>query len=124
MTKFSWLALPVAVIATCLICSSHPKAYATPQQEPGYAQQQGGWDQPPADYRDAQRQGFHDGIKAAHWDADHNRRADADDHDEYRHPHVDRAMRDDYRDGFRHGYEVAMRHMRDHGDHMDHPDNR
>jgi len=111
MTKFKWLVLPGAVMATCLICSSHPKAYAIAQQAPEYTPGQGGWDQPPAEYRDVQRKGFHDGIEAARKDFDHHRRADADDHDDYRHPHVDSAMRDEYRDGFRHGYDIAMHHL-------------
>jgi hypothetical protein len=106
-----WLAIPVLAMTVCVIGSSPSKAFAASPQAPGYGQGQGGWDQPPSDFRDVQRQGFHDGIEAARRDFDHHHRASADDHEEYRHPHVDRAARDDYRDGFRRGYDAAMRHM-------------
>jgi len=114
--KMRWLAVPAMGAAVCLL-GSFPAAYAAGSQAPAYVQHdEGGWDQPPSDYRDVKRQGFHDGIEAARWDVEHHRHADADDHEHYRHPHVDRGMRDDYREGFRHGYDVAMHHM------MDHPD--
>jgi len=113
-----WLALPVLAVAACLVGSSSPsKAYAAAPQDRSYVQDHDhDWDAPPPEFRDVQRKGFHDGIEAARRDFDHHRRADADDHDEYRHPHVDHAMRDDYREGFRRGYDVAMHHL------MDHPD--
>jgi len=75
-------------------------------------QDQGPWDAPPQEFRDAQRQGFHDGIEAARKDFDHHRESDVEHHDTYRHPHVDRSMREDYRDGFRRGYDRAMHHLR------------
>jgi hypothetical protein len=31
--------------------------------------------------------------------------------DEYRHPHVSPSAREDYREGFRRGYDAAMRHL-------------
>ena len=108
---FKWLALPVLVMATCLVSSSPSRAYAAAPQASGYDHDQGGWDAPPSEFRDVQRRGFHDGIEAARRDFDHHRRADADDHEEYRHPHVDHAVRDDYREGFRRGYDVAMHHL-------------
>jgi len=101
MNKIKWLAVPVLAMTTWVIGSSATKAYAAAPQDSGYYHDQGGWDQPPGDFNDVRRQGFHDGISAAHRDFDHHRHADADDHDEYRHPHVDRAARDDYREGFR-----------------------
>ena len=106
-----WLALPIMATALWVVGSSPSKAYAAAPQEPGYHHDEGGWDQPPSEFRDVQRKGFHDGIEAAHRDFDHHRRADADDHDEYRHPHVDRMARDEYREGFRRGYDVGMHHM-------------
>ena len=81
---------------------------------PGYAQENGGWDAPPHEFNDIQRQGFHDGIESAHRDFDHHRTADARDHEEYRHPHVDPNARDAYREGFRRGYDVAMQHLQQH----------
>ena len=82
-------------------------------------QDQPGWDAPPAEFREVQRQGFHDGIEGARQDFDHHRMPDVNNRKEYRHPHVDPALREDYREGFRRGYEVAMHHMRDHMDDRD-----
>lgn len=113
--KIKWLVVSVMATAIYGVGTSPSKALAASPQIA--VQVQGGWDQPPAEYRDVQRQGFHDGIEAAHRDFDHHRRADADDHEEYRHPHVDHAVRGDYREGFRHGYEVATHHLMDHDDH-------
>jgi hypothetical protein len=69
------------------------------------------WDAPPQEFRDIQRQGFHDGIEGARKDYDNHRRPDVNNRDEYRHPHVPDSAKADYRDGFRRGYEVAMDHM-------------
>ena len=52
-----WLALPVMAVAMCVIGSSHSIAFAAAPQASGY-HDQGGWDQPPSEYRDVQRQGF------------------------------------------------------------------
>jgi hypothetical protein len=110
-----WLAIPIMTLAACMLSYSPSKAYAAaPQDNRGYVQDQRGWDAPPSEFRDVQRQGFHDGIEAAHRDFDRHRRADADDHEEYRHPHVDHAVRNDYREGFRRGYDVAKHHLMEH----------
>jgi hypothetical protein len=74
------------------------------------------WDTPPQEFRDIQRQGFHDGIEGARKDYDNHRRPDVENRDEYRHPHVAPSARQDYREGFRRGYETAMDHlMNNHG---------
>jgi hypothetical protein len=109
--KIKWLALPVMATAACLVCSSPPKAYAAAPQTMVAVQDQGGWDAPPAEFRDIQRQGFHDGIEGARKDFDHHRAPNVNGREEYRHPHVDPSARDDYRDGFRRGYDVAMQHL-------------
>ncbi len=94
-------------------------------QDGQYQNQDPNWQQPPDDYRDAQRQGFHEGIEAAQRDWNDRRHRDADDHEMYRHPPVDREFVRDFRDGFRHGYSEAMHHMRDgyrrHHDDDEHP---
>jgi hypothetical protein len=69
------------------------------------------WDAPPAEFRDIQRQGFHDGIEGARKDFDNHRSPNVNNRDEYRHPHVSPSAREDYREGFRHGYDVAMHHL-------------
>jgi hypothetical protein len=99
--------------ATGIAGSSHSRAYAAAPQEhaPGYAQDQQAWDAPPAEFRDVQRQGFHDGVEGARLDFDHHRLPDVNNRKEYKHPHVDPAVREDYREGFRRGYDVAMKHM-------------
>ena len=111
-----WLALPVLATAVCVVGSSPSKAYAAAPQERGYAQHdEGGWDAPPSEFRDVQRRGFHDGIEAARRDFDHHRPPNVNGRDEYRHPHVDASMREDYREGFRRGYDVGTRHLMEHG---------
>lgn len=75
------------------------------------------WDQPPGEFRDVQRQGFHDGIDAAHHDIDEHRHRDADHHERFKNPPVDRHDHDlvrDYRDGFRRGYDTAWQHFEEH----------
>ena len=111
-----WLALPIMAIAACAVGSSSSKAYAAAPQAPQYVQDRGDWEMPPSEFRDVQRRGFHDGVQGARRDFDHHRPANVNGREEYRHPHVDPSVRDDYRDGFRRGYEVAMHHL------MDYPD--
>ena len=76
-----------------------------------YGQDRGGWDAPPRELRDVQRQGFHDGIEGARRDVDNHRRPDVNNRDEYRNPSVPRGAWEDYRAGFRRGYETAMSHL-------------
>jgi hypothetical protein len=115
-----------SVLASALVLVSPVtiKAHATP---PGTAvanlsQDRDDWDKPPQEFRDAQREGFHDGVEAARNDFDHRRRADVDDHPQYRHPHVSRDLRDDYCEGLRQGYKRATSHLMDNHDH-DHDHN-
>lgn len=114
--KIKRLAIPALTIALAVPCGLTATAYAAAPAQYGY--QDRAWDQAPDDFRDAKRQGFHEGVEAARRDFERRRHKDADDHDVYKHPPVDRAFRDDFREGFRRGYEVAMRHMRD--EHHDH----
>lgn len=81
-----------------------------PATAPAFTQEPG-WDTPPKEFRDIQRQGFHDGIEGARKDYDNHRRPDVNNRDEYRHPHVPDSAKADYREGFRRGYETAMDHM-------------
>jgi hypothetical protein len=105
--KLNRIALPVFAFAlgTSGLIVAQPMAYAAQS----YAQAQ--WDAPPQEFRDIQRQGYHDGIEGARKDFDNHRRADVNNRDEYRHPHVSASARDDYREGFRRGYQVAMDHL-------------
>lgn len=69
------------------------------------------WLQPPAEFKEAQREGFHAGVEAAVKDYDHHRFPDVDRRKEYRHPKIDPAFREDYRQGFRRGYDDAIKHL-------------
>jgi hypothetical protein len=89
------------------------RAYASPVPAQPQYEGQGRWDEAPSEYRDAQRMGFRDGIEAARSDFYNHRHNDADDHDRYRHPQVEREFVSDYRHGFREGYSRAMRHMKE-----------
>jgi hypothetical protein len=69
------------------------------------------WQNAPPEFRDVQRQGFHDGIEGARRDFDNHRRPDVNNRDEYRHPHVDPSLRHDYRQAFRQGYQTGVAHI-------------
>jgi len=109
-TKTSWISASMLACALALPGFSIVKAHAAPPQAGAY--EQGGWDTPPGEFREVQRQGFHDGIEGARKDFDNHRPPNV--RNEYRHPHVDPSLRDDYREGFRRGYDVAMRHLASH----------
>jgi len=114
-----WFAFSVLALSLGATGSYTAKAWATPPTPatPTLVQDRDDhWDAPPEEFRDVQRQGFHDGIDAARKDFDHHRESDVDHHDSYRHPHVDRSMREDYRDGFRRRYDKAMHHLREGGE--------
>ena len=77
----------------------------------------------PSEFREVQREGYHDGIEGARKDYNEHRRPDVNNRDEYRHPHVERSAEGDYSEGFRRGYEQAMNHMMSYRDrHHDHDD--
>jgi Ni/Co efflux regulator RcnB len=118
--KLRWLVL--SMFALSLTCLTPSKASATAATATGTAaaiqdhddrdrDRDRGWDAPPSEFREAQRQGFHDGIEGARKDFDNHRPPNPENRDEFRHPHVARDLRDDYREGFRQGYERAMSHM-------------
>lgn len=112
--KIKTLAIPVLTLA--LVSPAGflaAKAYAQPA--PAFAQDRP-WDQPPDEYRDVQRRGFHDGMDAARHDMDEHKHRHADDHEMFKHPPVPRDDRDAYRNAFREGYDRAMHHMMDHHD--------
>lgn len=116
MTK-TWFAVSALGLALGATSSGIvAKAYAAPPASPAAGQYQEGqsrWDEPPSEYRDAARQGFHDGVEAARRDFETRSHKDADDHDRYRHPNVEREFVDDYRHAFREGYSRAMHHMKE-----------
>lgn len=66
----------------------------------------GRWEAPER-YSEIGRKGFHDGIVGAQRDYDNHRRPDVLNRDEYRSPHVPQELVGEYREAFRHGYELA-----------------
>ena len=74
-----------------------------------------GWDAPPREFRDVERQGFLDGISGAQKDFDNRRRPNVNNRDEFRHPSVPEPLRRDYKNGFRRGYETGVRHIMEGG---------
>jgi hypothetical protein len=109
--KINRIALPILALAlgtSGLAMAAPAPTGSSPAQ---YGQGPGGWDTPPQEFKDIQRQGYHDGIEGARKDYDNHRRPDVNNRDEYRHPHVPASARDDYREGFRRGYEAAMAHL-------------
>jgi ribosome modulation factor len=109
--KINRIGLPILALAlgtSGLAMAAHTPTGSSSAQ---YGQGQGGWDAPPQEFRDIQRQGYHDGIEGARKDYDNHRRPDVNNRDEYRHPHVPASARDDYREGFRRGYQAGMSHL-------------
>lgn len=85
-------------------------AYAAPA-DPQYGQDRGGWDTPPQELAEIQRQGYRDGIIGAQKDIGNHRNPDPNNRDEYRHPSLPPDQREAYRDGFRRGYQRGIAHF-------------
>jgi hypothetical protein len=117
--KLTMMRNQLAVSALALALSTSGFAVAQPFAAPAPAFQyqdhdhdrDRDWNLPPQEFRDIQRQGYHDGIEGARKDYDNHRRPDVNNRDEYRHPHVPESARADYREGFRRGYDTAWDHM-------------
>ena len=112
LTVFA-LVLGLFALVLVLIAPIAARAHGEPAApaQYGYGQNQGGWDTPPQELSDVQRQGFHDGIEGARRDLQNHRRPDPNNRDEYRHPGVPRPMWDAYRDGFRRGYSRGIQYL-------------
>jgi hypothetical protein len=122
--KIKWFAF--SLLAVSLGTPGFTKARAAeaapPHPEYSFAQERGQWETPPAEFREVERQGYHDGIEGARRDFDNHRQPDVNNREEYRHPHVEASAREDYREGYRRGYEKAADHLmhRDHDRDYDH----
>jgi ribosome modulation factor len=107
--KFKSGAIAVLTLATTVCVPNLLMAQGPPQ---GY---HGGWDTPPSEYREIGRSGYHDGIEGARKDFENHRKPNVKNRDEYRHPPVSSADRDEYRAAFRRGYDQGVEHlMNDH----------
>jgi hypothetical protein len=111
--KLKPFALSVLMLSlgTTGLLAAHATGAPQGQPQAGYGQDRGGWDAPPPEFRDIQRQGFHEGIESARRDVHSGRATDVDQHERFRHPMVPRESWEDYRAGFRRGYETAMSHL-------------
>jgi hypothetical protein len=84
-------------------------AYAAPEgAQDGFSVP---WMQPPAEFREMQRKGFHAGVQDAVKDFDHHKDPDMERHKQYVKPKVDRSYVPDWRDGYRRGYNDAYKHL-------------
>jgi hypothetical protein len=115
-TRLVVAALALALGTSTLLMAQNGPPEGYPQQ--GYGQDhpdhdRGGWDAPPQEFREIQRQGFHDGIEAARNDFQNQRPPNAEWRNEFRHPPVPGPAREEYRDGFRRGYDMAFSHFRE-----------
>jgi hypothetical protein len=107
------LAIPALALAltTSGFVMASPLAAAAPALQDHDRDHDRDWNTPPQEFRDIERQGYHDGIEGARKDYDNHRRPDVNNRDEYRHPHVPESARSDYREGFRRGYDTAWDHL-------------
>ena len=103
------LAVAVLIMSFgCAVSATSAKAFAA---APAGMQWNMPWDQPPSEFREMEKRGFHDGVQGAMKDYDHHRFPDVERRSEYRRPHVEASLREDYRKGFRRGYDSAMKHL-------------
>jgi Prokaryotic membrane lipoprotein lipid attachment site len=94
MKRITLLLLSALVLTGC----THRAYYSTPPPAP-----------PPA-YSEVAREGFHDGVLAADRDVRDGRRPDVARHPKFRNPPVGPPLIEDYRQGFRSGYDRVFRH--------------
>jgi Spy/CpxP family protein refolding chaperone len=111
ITRLALAALALALGSSALLMAQYGPPQDRPQQ--GYGQDRGGWDTPPQEFREIQRQGFHDGLEAARNDFENHHHQGVEQRREFRHPPVPPPARDQYREGFRRGYESAFSHFRE-----------
>ena len=114
--NLKWIGLSLLGVSLLLVSPTQSRALGISPgaPSPAFGQDHDAWDAPPHEFREIQRQGFHDGIEGARKDFDNHRRPDVENREEFRHPHVEGSAREDYREGFRRGYERAMAHLMGH----------
>ncbi len=69
------------------------------------------WDVPGSELREFERRGYMDGVQGAQRDLENHRIWNVNNRDEFRRPHVPGFARNEYREGFEHGYYSAVRHI-------------
>jgi hypothetical protein len=104
LTRFALAALALSLAVP---------VFLTAQNGPPPNHDRGGWDAPPQEFRDVQRQGFRDGLQAGRSDFARHKQPNAEQRKEFRRPPVPPPSRDEYREGFRRGYDSAFSHFRE-----------
>src|ERR1035437_9481176 len=105
--RLAFAALALSLSAPLLLTAQNWQGQNHPDHD------RGGWDAPPQEFREIQRRGFHDGLEAAHRDFDNHNPPNIEEKREFRHPQVSDEFQNDYRDGFRRGYNMAFSHYRE-----------
>src|SRR5579875_1593760 len=110
----------IAAVAAALVAVPAANAYHAPQQDGYYGQRQNGYDRDhdadwqggiPPRLEQVMQEGFGEGIRGAHKDAENHRSWNVNNRDEYRHPHYESLEREAYRCSFRLGYRFAVERM-------------
>lgn len=101
----------IALAAALALAAAPSRSAAQTPEAPPHGVTAFPWIQPPPEFKQMQREGFHAGVEAAVNDYDHHRFPDYNRLKKYRHPHVKEAYRADFRQGFRRGYGDAMHHL-------------
>jgi hypothetical protein len=92
-----WLVVAALLLPLALAGCSHPHpVYAEPP--------------PPPDFPAIAQQGFHDGFAAARRDVNQGKPTDVERHPRFQNPPVPPAAFEDYRRGFRRGYDAFLHH--------------
>ena len=114
--RFTLVAVMAALIAIPAANADH-----APRQDGYYGQQrpddQNGYQNRywsggiPPRLNQVMQEGFAEGIRGAHKDAENHRSWNVNNRDEYRHPHYDGLEREAYRCSFRLGYRFAVERM-------------
>lgn len=112
--------LTMTTVAAALFAVPAANAYHAPQQDGYYGQQQNGqyryqnryWQGGiPPRLEQVMQEGFAEGVRGAHKDAENHRSWNVNNRDEYRHPHYGGLEREAYRSSFRLGYRFAVERM-------------
>ncbi|HXR39364.1 MAG TPA: hypothetical protein VN776_09740 [Terracidiphilus sp.] len=89
-----WLALGALLLPLSLAGCAHPQPVV--------------YGPPPAEFNEIARQGFHDGFEAAKRDVARNLPPGVEKHPKFRNPPVPPPAVEDYRHGFREGYQAFL----------------
>jgi hypothetical protein len=103
----------VAAAALTAVPAARALQYPQYQQQRGYHDdQQRDWQEGmPPHLQEVMQEGFREGVRGAHKDAENHRSWNVNNRDEYRHPNYEGLEREAYRCSFRLGYRFAVERM-------------